>query len=214
MTGAADLLLIVVLMLNFFALGTSRLRTIITVSALEGVVLSVLAWLAHQEHGLRSLLIVLVTILLKGVLIPRMLRRALRDVGMAREVRPLVGNVPSLLLGALGTGLTILFADALPLVERHAATLLIPTALSTVFTGFLLLTTRRQAIAEVAGYLILENGVFIMGLSLVDAMPFLVEMGVLLDLLVGIFVMTIILSHIKREFSSMDTHQLSQLKEG
>jgi len=76
-----------------------------------------------------------------------------------------------------------------------------------------LLTTRRKAISPPVGYLVLENGVFIMGLTLVHAMPFLVEMGVLLDLLVAIFVMGIIINHIKREFASLDTTRLSQLRD-
>jgi hydrogenase-4 component E len=91
--------------------------------------------------------------------------------------------------------------------------LVVSASLSTVLTGFLLLTTRRKAITQVAGYLILENGVFIMGLLLVEAMPFLVELGALLDLLVAIFVMGIIINHINREFSSLDTARLTALKE-
>ncbi len=80
-----------------------------------------------------------------------------------------------------------------------------PASLATVLTGFIVLTTRRKAITQVAGYLILENGIFIMGLTLVEAMPFLVEVGVLLDLVVGIFVMGIMIYQINREFSSLDT---------
>ena len=63
------------------------------------------------------------------------------------------------------------------------------------------------------GYLVLENGIFIFGLLLLEAMPFLVEVGVLLDLFVGVFVMGIIINHINREFSSVSTEQLSALKE-
>jgi hydrogenase-4 component E len=75
------------------------------------------------------------------------------------------------------------------------------------------LTTRRKAITQVAGYLILENGIFIMGLTLVEAIPFLVEVGVLLDLLVAIFIMGIMIYQINREFASLDTARLSHLKE-
>jgi hydrogenase-4 component E len=64
----------------------------------------------------------------------------------------------------------------------------------------------------VLGYLVLENGIFVFGLLLVEAMPFLVEAGVLLDLFVGIFVLSIILHHINREFASLDTRRLSLLK--
>lgn len=213
MGNIVDPLLVLVLLLNFFALGTSRMRSIINGSAAQGVILGAVALFAHGEFGLQPILVAGGAVVLKGVVIPWMLLRALRDVVIHREVEPLIGFVPSLLTGAFGTALAILFAHTLPLAKEHVGTLLVPTALSTVLAGFILLTTRKKAITQVVGYLILENGVFIMGLTLLDAMPFLVEMGVLLDLLVGIFVMGIIINHIQREFSSVDTTNLSQLKE-
>jgi hydrogenase-4 component E len=80
-------------------------------------------------------------------------------------------------------------------------------------TGFLVLTTRRKAISQVIGYLIMENGIFIFGLLLAEAMPIMVEAGALLDLLVGTFVMGIVINQISREFSSLDTSLLTSLKE-
>jgi hydrogenase-4 component E len=213
MGNIVDPLLVLVLLLNFFVLGTSRMRSIINGSGAQGVILGAVALFAHGEFGLQPILVAGGAVVLKGVVIPWMLLRALRDVVIHREVEPLIGFVPSLLTGAFGTALAILFAHTLPLAPQHVGTLLVPTALSTVLAGFILLTTRKKAITQVVGYLILENGVFIMGLTLLDAMPFLVEMGVLLDLLVGIFVMGIIINHIQREFSSVDTTNLSQLKE-
>jgi hydrogenase-4 component E len=158
-------------------------------------------------------LITIVTILVKGVLIPGMLLRAIRDAAIRREIEPFIGFLPCLLLGALGTGASLIFARTLPLAKEHVGSLLVPAAMATVWTGFLVLTTRRKAINQVVGYLVLENGIYIMGLTLLHAMPFMVEMGVLLDLFVGIFVMGIILNHIRREFSSLDTAHLSALKE-
>jgi hydrogenase-4 component E len=107
----------------------------------------------------------------------------------------------------------LVFSRTLPLMEQHASSMIVPASLATVLTGFLILTTRRKAITQVVGYLVLENGIFIMGLVLVEAMPFLVEIGVLLDLFVAIFVMGIIINHINREFSSLDTARLQSLKE-
>jgi len=89
----------------------------------------------------------------------------------------------------------------------------VPASFATVLTGFLVLTTRRKAITQVVGYLTLENGVFVFGLLLVEAIPFLVEFGVLLDLLVAVFVMGIIMNHIQREFSSLSTEHLTSLRE-
>jgi hydrogenase-4 component E len=73
--------------------------------------------------------------------------------------------------------------------------------------------TRRKAITQVLGYLMLENGIFIFGILLSDAMPLMVEAGVLLDLLVGVFVMGIVMNQINREFSTINTERLSALKE-
>ncbi len=212
-SDVTDALLMVVLLLNFAALGTSRLRAIINATALQGILLGALAVLAHHDFGFQSLAIAIGAAIIKGFVIPWLLLRAMRDVSMRREVEPLIGYVPSLLAGAAATGLAILFARTLPLAKQHAGSLLVPASLATVLTGFIILTTRRKAITQVAGYLILENGIFIMGLMLVEAMPFLVEVGVLLDLVVAIFIMGIMIYQINREFASLDTDRLVHLKE-
>jgi hydrogenase-4 component E len=208
-----DPLLVVILLLNFFALATSRLRAAITASAAQGVVLGLATVAVHGRIGLEIALIAAGAMLIKGLLIPTLLTRALREAAIRREIEPLIGFTTTILFGAIGTGLSLLFARTLPLAPQHVGSLLVPASLSTVFTGFLLLITRRKAITQVVGYLILENGIFIMGLTLLDAIPFLVEIGVLLDLFVGIFVMGIIINHINREFSSLDVARLSALKE-
>jgi hydrogenase-4 component E len=206
-------LLVVVLLLNFFLLGTSRVQGVINASAMQGVLLGLLTLCVHEGFVIWIVLITVVTVLVKGVLIPGMLLRAIRDAAIRREIEPFIGFLPCLLLGALGTGASLIFAGTLPLAKEHVGSLLVPAAMATVWTGFLVLVTRRKAINQVVGYLVLENGIYIMGLTLLHAMPFMVEMGVLLDLFVGIFVMGIILNHIRREFSSLDTAHLSALKE-
>jgi len=209
-----DQLLVVVLLLNFFSLGTSRIGAVIRTVALQGVLLGFTPLLTHGG-GLtwQSLALAAAPVALKGFLIPAMLFRAMRLAEIKREVEPLIRPIPSLVLGALGTGLAVAFSQRLPLLPVHAGTLLVPASLSTVLVGFLFLTTRVKAISQVLGYLILENGIFVFGLLLVEAMPILLEFGVLLDLFVCIFVMGIILNHINREFSSLSTERLSALKE-
>ena len=208
-----DALLMIVLLLNFAALGTSRLRAVINATAVRGVLLRAIAVLAHHDFNYQPFLIAAGAALIKGFVIPWLLLRAMRDVTMRREIEPLIGYVPSLFAGAVATGLAILYARTLPLAKGHTGSLLVPASLATVLTGFIILTTRRKAITQVAGYLILENGIFIMGLTLVEAMPFLVEVGVLLDLVVAIFIMGIMIYQINREFASLDTDRLVHLKE-
>ncbi len=213
MHAVFDPLLVVVLLLNLFVLGTSRLRAVIGASALQGVVLGILTVTAHGTLTVEVVAIAIAAVAIKGILIPRFLHKAMRDVAIEREVEPLIGFIPSLLLGALGTALAVIFSETLPLIPAHKESLVVPSSFATVLTGFIILTTRRKAITQVVGYLILENGIFIMGLALLDAMPFLVEVGVLLDLFVAIFVMGIIINHISREFASTDVARLSSLKE-
>ena len=208
-----DPLLILALALNFVALGVSRIRGVISAVALQGILLGILALLVHPDVGLRGILLVVVTIGLKGFIIPRFLVHAMREANIQHEVKPVVNFMSSLTLGALGTGLAMVFAYTLPLAEEHKHSLLVPASLSTVWTGFLMLTTRKKAINQVLGYLLLENGIFLFGLLLLEAMPFLVEVGLLLDLFTGVFVMGIVIHHISREFTSISTEYLSELKE-
>lgn len=213
MSSLVDPLLVLVLLLNLFSLGTSRIGAVIRTVAIQGVLIGVLPVLLHGGPTTQSLLVAAAPVALKGFVIPAMLFRAMRQAEIKREVEPLVGIIPSLLLGAAGTGLALAFSERLPLLPADARTLLVPASLATVFTGFLMVTTRLKAISQVLGYLTLENGIFVFGLLLLDAMPLLVEFGVLLDLFVCIFVMGIILNHISREFSSLSTERLSALKE-
>jgi hydrogenase-4 component E len=213
MSQAVAPLLVLVLALNFAVLGTSRLRGAINASATQGALLGALTLAVHRDIGVRTLAVALGAGLLKGVAIPFMLGRAMREVNARREIEPFIGYSASLLLGAAATGLSILFAGTLPLAPEHEGSLLVPTALATFFTGFIVLVSRRKAVTQVVGYVLLENGVFIMGLCLIEAMPFLIEVGVLLDVFVAIFVLGIIAYHINREFASLDTTHLSKLKE-
>ncbi len=201
------------LLINLVALGSSRIATVVRAVALQGILLGLLAVAAHGDVNRRAIGLAVASAVLKGWLIPLILFRALRQVEIKREVEPSLGLLPSLLLGALATVLSVLAANRLPLAEGRLAPLLVPASFATVAAGFLVITTRRKAISQVLGFLLLENGIFIFGLLLVEAMPFLVEVGVLLDLFVGIFVLSIILHHIQREFASLDTRRLSLLKD-
>ncbi|MDY0268300.1 hydrogenase [Trichloromonas sp.] len=207
-----NLLLLAVILCNFFTLGSSRLGACIRVVTLQGALISVLPVTVHGASG-HSLLLGAGALALKGIFIPWLLFRAIREVRIRREVEPLIGYIPTLLIGALSTSAAFIFAEYLPLVAEHRDSLFIPTALATLFTGFLLLSTRRKAITQVLGYLIFENAIFILGVLLAEAMPLMVETGVLLDLLVAIFVMGIVINQINREFSTLNTERLSALKE-
>ncbi len=212
MVSLADQLLVLVMLINFIMLGTSRLSFAIRAVAVQGVVLGMMPGLLHPLSP-HLLAIIICVILAKGVVIPYLISEAIRKAQIRREVEPFIGYVPTLLLGAVFTALAFVFAQKLPLAPEHRELLFVPASIATLMTGFLVLTTRKKAISQVIGYLVLENGIFIFGLLLTEAMPFMVEAGALLDLLVGIFVMGIVINQINREFSSVDTSRLQALRE-
>lgn len=213
MNSLVDPLLIVALAMNFVALGVSRIRGAINAVAAQGIVLGILPLFVHPDLGIRGIVLAVVTVVLKGFVVPSLLVHAMREANIRHEVKPIVGIVPSLLLGAVGAGLSMEYSSTLPLADEHTGLLIVPASFAMAWTAVLMLTTRKKAINQALGYLILENGIFVFGLLLLDAMPFLVEIGVLLDLFTCVFVMGIIIHHISREFSSLSTEHLSELKD-
>lgn len=212
MNALADQLLVLCLLLNFAVLGTSRLAFSVRAVAVQGMLLGVLPALIHP-FSWHLVAIVVGIILAKGALIPGLIIRAIKKAEIQREFEPFLGYIPSLVLGGVFTALAFIFAEKLPLAPEHEGLLFVPASIATLMCGFLVLMGRRKAISQVIGYLVLENGIFIFGLLLAEAMPAMVEAGALLDLMVGIFVMGIVINHISREFSSLDTSRLSALRE-
>lgn len=213
MTNSLNLFIGLAMGLNLLALASSRLPSVIGAAAVQGMVLGLLPLLIEKEFHWLVWLVAAGTMVVKGFIIPHLLRRALRAANIDREVRPLIGFVPSLLLGAGATIGAVALASALPLLPEHAGSLLVPGSFATVFAGFLLLMGRTKAISQVCGYLILENGIYLFGLLLITSTPLLVEAGILLDLTVAVFVIGIIMDRIQKEFDSLDTGKLTSLRE-
>lgn len=212
MIGSLNLLIGLALGMNLVALASSRLPSVIRAAALQGMVLGVLPLLLEEQIHWMVVLVAAGTITVKGFVIPGLLRRALRAANIDREMQPLLGFVPSLLLGAAATIGAVGLAGELPLKPEHAK-LLAPGSFATVVCGFILLMARAKAISQVCGYLILENGIYLFGLLLIRTTPLLVEAGILLDLTVAVFVIGIIVDRIQREFDTLDTRKLTSLHE-
>ena len=214
MRESLNLLIGLAMGLNLLALGSGRVPSLIGAVSLQGVVLGIMPLLMeHESLDWRVSLVALATVVGKGVVIPTLLRRAMRAANIDREIQPFIGYVPSLLLGAGGTIAAVGLAEVMPLLPEHSGSLLVPGALASVFTGFILLIGRVKAISQVCGYLILENGIYLFGLLLIHTTPLLVESGILLDVTVGVFVIGIIVDRIQRAFDSLDTRKLTVLRE-
>ncbi len=210
----AQLLLISVILANLFVLGSHPLGACIRAVALQGIALGLLPLCLHpEERSIHLFVIALGMIGLKGFVIPGLLFHAIRDATIRKEQEPLIGFNTGLLLGAVLVGLGFGIAAKLPLPPYVQSSMVIPVALSTVMMGLLIIVTRAKILSQALGYLILENGIYTFGLILVTGLPGLIEMGVLLDIFAGIFIMGTVIEHIHREFGSLSAHKLVNLKE-
>ncbi len=213
MASWTDSVLICIVLTSFLLLGSSRLGTCIRVVALQGVLLGLLTLVASPDVSLRAPILALASTGLKGVAFPWLLSRALRDAEVRREVEPFVGYNLSLLIGTAALAASLWLSARLPRPNPEVSSLVVPVALFTTLSGLFLIVSRRKALTQVLGYLVLENGIYAFGVGLVEGAPMLVELGVLLDLFVAVFVMGIAVFHINREFDHIDTNQLIALKD-
>jgi hydrogenase-4 component E len=215
-SSISEFILVVVMLTNLALLGMSRIRTSIRTVAIQGMMLGLLP-LFISGHGLTLPLLVIAvgSFALKGIVFPWWLMRTLQAANAQREVSPVVGPSASTALGALlivfsfWLGSRFELPPTVPLVSRLA----LPVAVALLLSGLFVIVTRRQALMQVLGYLVLENGVFVFGLALAHQEPLLVEMGILLDVFVAVFVMGIAVFHIAREFDHIDVEKLSELRD-
>jgi hydrogenase-4 component E len=207
---ATPLVLLLIVLTDLAVLGTMRLSTCIRALAVQGLLLGLLPVLLAPALSIHAVGLGVGTVAVKAVALPWFLVWAIREAAVRREVEPTIGPIASLLLGAGAVALGFAIAARLPLPPGPDE-LLVPYSLATVIIGFIVLTTRRKALTQVVGYLMLENGIYLFGLTQTERVPFLLELGVLLDIFVGVFIMGIVVFHINREFDSLDSARLTEL---
>lgn len=212
MNATIDIFMILLILTDLALLGTSRLQRGVRIAALQGLLVGMLPLLHGTDSSLTTaILLSAANVAVKSVLFPWLMDRIMRDMPVRREVRPYMGYGMSAALGVLALGGSVWISHRLlPDAESSPANMM-PAALFSMFTGLVLIITRRQAITQVLGYLVMENGIFTAGMLLVPGSPVLVELGVLLDFFVGVFLMGIMVFHIHREFDHIDTDRLNEL---
>ncbi len=213
MIHSVDTILSLVLLSTLFSLGSSRLPGLIKVIAFQGVVVSIVPLFIGHVISAGAIVFTLATLIIRGVIIPLCIYLAIKKVAIRREVEPIVGYHASLL-----AGLALIVAAAFAGRYFDAPTLsdsalLLPTAITVLVGGMFLLIARRNAIAMVLGYIMMENGIYLVGTTFSARAQHIVEFGILLDVLAGVMIMAVILQNIKQTFDDVDTALLRTLKE-
>ena len=197
----------------FALLGTSRIGACIRWLSLQGIVFGLVPLILPDDGlSLRAVLLSAGNIALKGVAFPWLLLRIRARADFSREVDPFVGYIASILFGILALGLSVWLGLEMKPALARAPFVMLVSSIFLILVGLFLIISRKKALMQVIGYLVLENGIFLFGVITVVGTPLLVELGVLLDAFVGVFVMGIAIFHINREFGSMDIDRLTALR--
>ena len=214
MSQLVNAILVFLVLTGFLLLASSRLVACIRAVAIQGMLLGLLAIAARDgNQSVFGVLLPLISAAVKGFVLPWLIIRAMRDADTSREIEPLISYNLSVIVGAAALGVSLWLGQRLPLPNQPTSFLLVPAAFFTCLVGFVLLTTRRKAITQVLGFLTLENGVYAFGAAVALDMPILIELGILLDVFVAVFVMGIAIFHISRQFDHIDTGQLVALSD-
>ena len=197
---------------NLYLLGTGRWSAMIRAVAAQGLLLSILPLLLpNSANRVHALILFAMSAAIKGVAIPRYLNRALRGVSATRETGAVVGSTLAVAYGLLTSALAFYIMHSVSYSSAIVSPFHASTAIATAFIGIFLIVTRRSVVGQVIGYLVFENSAFILGIAIASFQPLLVEMGVLLDMLVGIFIMVIVVRYIHAEHDTISIESLERL---
>lgn len=209
-----NLLAALLLLIAFAMITQRRILSLVNLFTLQGLVLGmstlVVAYSTGQHHLYFSAVL---TLAIKVVLLPWILHRLMRKLNVQWDVETLI-NIPSTLL--VGIALVIFAFNLASPISHLAGTILRSTlgiALASVLLSFLMMITRRKAIPQVIGFLAMENGLFFAATSATYGMPMVVELGIALDVLVGMFIFGIFFFQIRERFDSLDLRHMEKLKD-
>jgi hydrogenase-4 component E len=209
-----NLLASLLLLISFGMLSQRRIVGLITLFAWQGAALAtstvIVAWSTRQPDLYYSAAL---TLLLKVIAMPWFFYRLVRKLDVDRDVEPMI-NIPTTML--IGIVLVIFAFNLAQPISQMAGTVTRSTlgiAMACVLLAFLMMITRSKAIPQVIGFLAMENGLFFAATSATYGMPLVVELGVALDVLVGVFILGIFFFQIRETFDSLDLKHMEKLKE-
>lgn len=190
----------------------NRLLSYVKILAFQGVLLFGVALIELTDISILNLILILLeTVIVKAIAIPVFINYVIKKNKITREAEPFVPNFLSLILVTVIIVATFIISHAIN--DQNINKIYFITALSTIFSGLYLIVTRRKIITHVICYVVIENGVFILSLAVGNEMPMLVNLGVLLDVFVSVFLLGIFINKVGDVTSDIDVSELSSLKD-
>ncbi|MBY0481371.1 MAG: hypothetical protein K2Q21_08455 [Chitinophagaceae bacterium] len=205
--------LLIVFMISLLYLSIAhQLLTYIKILGSQGVILFGIALIElNQINAVNLAFVLLETIAFKAILIPSFLNYVMKKNNITRDAEPFLPNFISLII--ITSIIIGMFVLSSAIVDSKISKIYFVVALSTLFTGLYIIVTRKKIITHVMGYLVIENGVFILSLAVGNEMPMLVNLGILLDIFASIFLLGLFVNKIGDILKDVDVDQLKNLKD-
>lgn len=207
-----DVLLIIFIISLFYVSIANRIITYVRVLAIQGMILFAVAFMQLKDISTWNLVLILLeTVVFKAVAVPYFLSYLIKRNRITRETEPFLPYFISLLITTLIVVVTVLLASSIS--DTNLDKMFFIVSVSTLFTGLYFIASRKKIITHVMGYLIIENGVFVLSLAAGNEMPNLVNLGIMLDVFASVLILGIFLNKIGDAFKDADIDQLSSLKD-
>jgi len=201
-----------VLVFALMTLWRSQVRAIVTMLRFQGVALSVVAAvLAAHQHDLGLAITAVMVFIVKAIVVPELLARVVRLDPHSRETTPLMNVPASLVSGAVLIVIAFAVSTSLTALAPSVPTRLVPIGVATVLVGYLMLVTRRRAVSQIVGLLIVDNGIGLATFLLTAGVPLVVELGSTLDVLLVVVVLRLLVTNVGHRLSSPDLDEMREL---
>lgn len=202
-----------VLIFGIFLLWRRSLSSYISAFRWQSITLAgILVLIGYFGHDPELYFVAGFMLILKGIILPFYLDRMRNNLKLTREIDPYVNNASSVILAGLLVLLAYGITRPLMLVSSLPTRNGLPLAMGLIFVGLFVVLSRKKALTQIIGFLVLENGIVLLAALGTYGIPLIVELGVFLDVLMGFLVMQVMVYHIQGTFESIDVDQLNQLK--
>ena len=206
-----QLLIAFILVSTFMILGSTRLYSCVRAFGIQSFLLACVAGIVAYSTGKNDIYIVaLLTLIIKSAVIPYIFIYIIREIKVKREVELYVNISPSIIIGGILVVISYYLIRSISIISELSS-LALSASVSLVSIGLFIMISRKKALMQMLGILIMENGLFLGAISLTNGMPLLVELGIFFDVLIGVLIMGILIFRINKTFESIDTDMLKTL---
>ncbi len=206
-----QLLIALILVSTFLILGSTRLYSCVRAFGMQSFLLACVAGIVAFSTGKIDIYVVaFLTLAIKAALIPYIFIYIIREIKVKREIDLYVNISPSLIIGGILVVISYYLIRSINLISELSSFAL-SASMSLVSIGLFIMISRKKAIMQMLGILIMENGLFLGAISLTYGMPLLVELGIFFDVLIGVLIMGILIFRINKTFETIDTDMLKTL---